>query len=96
MKKINDVISKAIMDENFRREFLQDPIKATEGFGLSQEEIAKLSEIDLSELNQVNAELEERLSKSFINLPSLGEDEEMYHSSSHVNHTDDSHGDASW
>lgn len=92
MKKLNEIITKAIMDEDFRKEFLTNPVKASEGFGLSDEEIAELQNVDLSELEQVNAELEERLSKSFINLPELGEDEAADHRS-YSTHGSASYGD---
>lgn len=81
MNKLNEVISKAIMDEDFRKSFLSDPMNAVEGFNLSEEEIAELKSIDLTELEQVNNEMEERLSKSFINLPDVDGDDDPYHSS---------------
>lgn len=81
MKEINLLITKAVMDEDFRSEFLKNPIKLAEEYGLSKNEIAHLSNIDFSELEQINIELEERLSKSFIELPNLGNDLSRAHTS---------------
>lgn len=92
MKKLNDVITKAVMDEDFRKEFLSNPEKAAEGFGLSAEEIAELHAIDLSELTQVNAELEERLSKSFINLPTIDDPDGNKGARGHSSHSSGSAG----
>lgn len=89
MSKLNTIISRVVTDEQFRSSFLTDPVKACEGYDLSDAEIAELKSINLVEISAVNAELEERLSKSFINLPQLGEDEEMGHSDLHTSHDND-------
>lgn len=96
MKKLNEVITKALVNEDFRKEFLSDPMKASEGFNLTETELAQLRSVDLSELSQVNTELEERLSKSFINLPNLDANSDGEHTShsSGSNHNSTSH--SSW
>lgn len=95
MQAINQIIAKAIMDEEFREEFLQDPIKASEPFHLNPEEIAQLRTVELSELAQVNVELEERLSKSFINLPAI-ESNSAEHTSHGSNSSHSSTSHSSW
>ena len=92
MSKMNNFIAKLIMDEDLRNRFLDNPEEITSEFDLTEEEMAELKKIDFSELEAVDNELEERLSKSFINLPEFS-DEEDFHSS-HINHTNDhtSHG----
>lgn len=96
MNKMNEIISKVIVDTNFRTEFLNDPIKATEKFDLSDNEQAQLRAIDLNELTQVNTELEERLSKSFINLPSIDKGEDAEHTSHGSGSAHNSTSHSSW
>lgn len=78
-----------VMDDELRNRFLADPEEVSGEFDLTQEEIAELKKIDFSELEIVDNELEERLSKSFINLPDFS-DEGDFHSShsSHGSHDD--------
>ena len=87
-KNFQDIIAKAMTDENFLNEFLSDPLKATEGFDLSDEEIAALQTVDHEELVKIGEELGERISKGYIDLQLL--DAIAGHSStqhtSHVSH----------
>lgn len=80
MSNLNKLISKAIMDDDFRSEFLKNPIETAKDFNLTEVELLELRKVDFTELEAVDNQLEERISKSFLNLPELG-DEGDYHSS---------------
>lgn len=98
-KNLNEVITKAVIDEDFRKIFLSNPEMATEKYNLSEEEVAQLRLIDMFELAQVNTELEERLSKTFINLPTIEYNSRAYTSYSNVPNKGSSHTDvihSSW
>ncbi len=88
MSKMNEIISKVVTDEEFRSEFLADPVKATESMNLTKEEIAELKSIDLSEITAINQELEDRISKSFVGAP-IEAEAEAGHSSEHSSHSSD-------
>lgn len=72
------------MDEEFRKEFLNNPVEIAKSFNLSETELQELKAIDFSELTAIDNLLEERISKSFINLPQFGDDGDYY--SNHVSH----------
>ncbi len=69
--KLSKIISRIIADESFRNDFLADAIKATEKYSLTEEEAAELKAIDIAELTSMSSTLEERISKSFVNLPDI-------------------------
>ena len=90
MSSINEVVSKIVADEEFGKQFFNDPSKAIEGFDLSEAEKAQLVNVDVQELVNLSNELEDRLSKSFINLPTFTEnDANKTHSSTHGSHSND-------
>lgn len=87
MSQINEIITRVVADDEFKNEFLADPMKATEAYELTVADVANLRAIDIVELSLVNQELEERLSKSFINLPTYS----LAAINSHGNHSKTTH-----
>lgn len=100
MNRLNEFIAKVIADEELRKQFFMDPARAAEGYNLSDVESAQLHAMDISELSEINTNLEERLSKSFIELPSIDNVNDSDHTShsngpnGHATHTSVSH--SSW
>lgn len=100
MKNINKLISQAIMDDEFRTRLLKNPMDVGKEFNLTEEELAELQKIDFTELTAIDNQLEERISKTFINLPEFS-DEGDYHSShgahgSHNNESTHNNGGGAW
>jgi hypothetical protein len=91
MKKssFQDLIARAMTDESFLNEFLQDPVKAAADYNLSEEEIAALNAVDRESLEQIGDELGERISKGYLDLSLV--DALTSHSSTHssVSHSND-------
>jgi len=93
-KGFKDIVARAMTDDDFLNEFLSDPLKASNDYDLSKEEIAALNTIDKGELAKVGEELGERISKGYLDFTmlSLGiPDEGPGHSSTHTNTHGSSH-----
>ena len=87
--KFQDIVSRAMTDEDFLNEFLSDPMKATADYNLSKEEASALNAINREELAQIGDELGERISKGYIDLSML--DMIAEHQSQHTNNHASTH-----
>ena len=60
---VQNLIGRAVMDEAFRKLLFSDPDKAFEGYDLTQEEKAILSDLDPEEVASFAGKLDERITK---------------------------------
>jgi len=85
--KFQDIVARAMTDEEFLGELLKDPVKATAVYDLSKEEVEALNAIDQESLAQIGDELGERISKGYLDLQVM--DMLATHSSHHSSHSKD-------
>lgn len=66
MEKFEELVEKVISDEEFRKEFFQDPEKILDKYKIeiSKEELEKLKSIGDAKSDELSKELSERISKS--------------------------------
>jgi hypothetical protein len=67
-EQLIEVISRAVVEAEFRTLLINEPEKALEGFDLSAEEIELLKNIELATIESVSNELEERVSRAGLPL----------------------------
>ena len=60
---VAEVIARALLDARFRSQLVVDPDAALSGYDLTEEERAKLGDLDENALEALASEIEERLSK---------------------------------
>jgi hypothetical protein len=69
-ESVVEVITKALVDADFRSQLLAEPEAALAGYDLTEEERASLSALEEDALDQFASEVEERVSKATpINIP---------------------------
>ena len=68
LETVQEIIRKAITDEEYRELMFSDPDKALEGFDLTDEEAAELREMEREQFDAVKGELEERVSRAGFGL----------------------------
>ena len=61
---VQEIIIKAVEDEDYRELLLSDPDKVLEGFDLSDEEVSSLKAVERDQFDEVAGELEERVSRA--------------------------------
>lgn len=88
MSNLNQLVARLITDEELRKRLMANPALEIENLNLSEAEAAALNKMDFAELAQIHMVLEERLSKSFIQLPDIIQDNNPWHTS-HSNSTSD-------
>lgn len=61
---VQEIITKAVTDEEFRNLLLSDPEKALEGYELADEETIALKALEREEFEAAASELDERVSRA--------------------------------
>ena len=60
---VQNVIGRAVMDQEFRQLLFSDPDKAFAGYDLTEEEKAVLRQLDATEVASFAGQLDERITK---------------------------------
>jgi hypothetical protein len=63
-ENVQEIITKAVTDEEYRDLLLSDPEKALEGYELTDEETASLKALERDEFEAAAGELDERVSRA--------------------------------
>ena len=72
MEEINQVICRAVLDQEFRELLFSDLDTALEDYDLSDEERVGLRNIEREKFDDIASALEERMSRAGIGLQALG------------------------
>jgi hypothetical protein len=84
-EKVIEVIQKALMDEDFRKQLLNQPAEALKGYELTGEETQALSGIKKETFDAFASQVEERISKSGLSPNMLGKEPAIFQDPSYFN-----------
>jgi len=73
LESVQEIVGRAITEPEYRELLFADPDRALSGYDLTEEEAAALKGLERERFDLIAGELEERISKSGIPLPPLGE-----------------------
>lgn len=79
-EKISKIVTRLIADDDFRKKFNRNINEVEKEYNLTANELERLNKLNIDELILVGDELENQLSKTFIELSVKSKDEYITHS----------------
>ena len=88
MSDFNKVISDLVTHDEIRKSFLKKPDQLLKNYDLTEKDVAQLKSINIEEISVIDQELEERMSKTFVDTVHFWNLDAEENNGDHSSHSD--------